>query len=190
MKDIAEYLTDSFIDYKGQRHIITACALSQSPKSNEYNLMVGWADEDDYLDKDDSIYDNVHRMVSIGIAICNPTDVHDIEIGKKVAYNKASADKPQSRIYSTGPGLIGEGVVKALLRQEVDFIKKHPEKIIKGYEEAKKRYYERESIKTSYLGLNESEKNIVHEALNGSDLSFYQSLAYKLIDKNIKVEEL
>lgn len=189
MKDIAEFLTDSFIDYKGQKHIVTACALSQSPKSEGYALTVGWADVDNYIDDDDSICDKVYRMVSIGIAICNPSDTYDEETGKKVAYNKASADKPQSRIYSTGPGLIGKSLVRALLRQEVDFVMKHPEKIIKGYEEAKNRYNQRELIKKTYKELTDNEKNIVQRAMDGTDLSWYQSLAQELINKNVKVDE-
>ena len=40
-QDIAEFLVDSFIDYKGDEHKIVLCALSQTPESSDGdNLML------------------------------------------------------------------------------------------------------------------------------------------------------
>ena len=33
-QDIAEFLVDSFIDYKGDEHKVVLCALSQTPEKN------------------------------------------------------------------------------------------------------------------------------------------------------------
>ena len=48
-QDVAEYLIDSFIDFKGEEHKIVACALSQPIEKSEdgYKLAVGWVNEKD-----------------------------------------------------------------------------------------------------------------------------------------------
>ena len=48
-QDVAEYLIDSFVDFKGEEHKIVACALSQSPEESEdgCKLAVGWVNEMD-----------------------------------------------------------------------------------------------------------------------------------------------
>ena len=48
-QDVAEYLIDSFVDFKGEEHKIVACALSQSPEASEdgCKLAVGWVSDDD-----------------------------------------------------------------------------------------------------------------------------------------------
>ena len=86
-QDVAEFLTDSFIDFKGNVHRVTLCALSQSPESTDGDyLMVAWSDGETVDDTAD-IYNDVYRTVSLGMAICCPADekAFSEEIGKKIA---------------------------------------------------------------------------------------------------------
>ena len=139
-KDIPEFLTDTFIDYKGETHQVVICALSQSPKESEGDtLMVVWTDGET-VDESADIYHNVYRTVSLGIAICCPADkkIFSEEIGRKIALGRAETATP--KFVSLVPGVVNTTLIKAFLKQEMEYIKKNPEQFIVGYEEAKNRY--------------------------------------------------
>ena len=64
-------------------------------------------------------------MVSLGIAICCPADkkVFSEEIGKKIALNRAEKEVP--KFVSLFPGVVNTTLVRAFLKQEMEFIKKN-----------------------------------------------------------------
>ena len=184
-QDIAEYLVDSFIDYKGDEHKVVLCALSQSPTSDDgYDLMVAWSDGYEIDDTEDICHD-VFRAVSLGYAICCPMDakVFTEEIGKKIALNRAEKSIP--KFVSLEPGVVNTPLVKAFLQQEMEFIKKHPEKFIKGYEEAKARYDKNVQLDKTVQGLSEAEAIIVDAAMQGVDILKCAKLARQLLDRQI-----
>lgn len=167
-QDVAEYLIDSFVDFKGEEHKIVACALSQSPEESEdgCKLAIGWVGEDDsYIDIYDPDYAEVCRVVSVGISVCHPTDTFDKERGKANAYNKALHDPKCPTIYTRDRGVASKTLVKAFLKQEVNFLKENPERIIKGYNQMKARFDKKQALKAKVEGLSDNEKLVVKLAM-------------------------
>lgn len=184
-QDIAEFLIDSFIDYKGEKHNIILCALSQSPEQEgDYNLMVGWVDGDDCMLYDEDIYHEVYRGVSLGMAICCPTDKYDENIGKKIARNRA--EKAVPKFVSLEQGVINNTLIRAFLHQEMEFIKTYPERFIEGYTEAKARYDKKANLEKEVKNLSNDEANIVQAAMNGVDVIKCAKLARQLLDRQIR----
>ena len=185
-QDIAEYLVDSFVDFKGDVHQVVLCALSQSPESiDSDNLMVAWSDGET-VDESADIFHDVFRMVSLGIAICCPADkkVFSEEIGKKIALNRAEKEVP--KFVSLFPGVINTTLVRAFLRQEMEFIKKNPEQFIVGYAEAKERYNKKVDFDKTIQNLSEAEAAIVEHAMKGVDILKCAKLARQLLDRQIR----
>ena len=185
-QDIAEYLVDSFVDFKGDVHQVVLCALSQSPESiDSDNLMVAWSDGETVDDSAD-IFHDVFRMVSLGIAICCPADkkVFSEEIGKKIALNRAEKEVP--KFVSLFPGVVNTTLVRAFLRQEMEFIKKNPEQFIVGYAEAKERYDKKVNFDKTIQNLSEAEATIVEHAMKGVDILKCAKLARQLLDRQIR----
>ena len=185
-QDIAEYLVDSFVDFKGDVHQVVLCALSQSPESiDSDNLMVAWSDGETVDDSAD-IFHDVFRMVSLGIAICCPADkkVFSEEIGKKIALNRAEKEVP--KFVSIFPGVVNTTLVRAFLSQEMEFIKKNPEQFIIGYAEAKERYDKKVNFDKTIQNLSEAEATIVEHAMKGVDILKCAKLARQLLDRQIR----
>lgn len=185
-QDIAEYLVDSFVDFKGDVHQVVLCALSQSPESiDSDSLMVAWSDGETVDDSAD-IFHDVFRMVSLGIAICCPADkkVFSEEIGKKIALNRAEKEIP--KFVSLFPGVVNTTLVRAFLSQEMEFIKKNPEQFIVGYAEAKERYDKKVNFDKTIQNLSEAEATIVEHAMKGVDILKCAKLARQLLDRQIR----
>lgn len=185
-QDIAEYLVDSFVDFKGDVHQVVLCALSQSPESiDSDSLMVAWSDGETVDDSAD-IFHDVFRMVSLGIAICCPADkkVFSEEIGKKIALNRAEKEVP--KFVSLFPGVVNTTLVRAFLSQEMEFIKKNPEQFIVGYAEAKERYNKKVNFEKTIENLSEAEATIVEHAMKGVDILKCAKLARQLLDRQIR----
>ena len=185
-QDIAEYLVDSFVDFKGDVHQVVLCALSQSPESiDSDNLMVAWSDGETVDDSAD-IFHDVFRMVSLGIAICCPADkkAFSEEIGKKIALNRAEKEIP--KFVSIFPGVVNTTLVRAFLSQEMEFIKKNPEQFIVGYAEAKERYDKKVNFDKTIQNLSEAEATIVEHAMKGVDILKCAKLARQLLDRQIR----
>lgn len=182
-QDIATYLVDSFVDYKGDTHHIVACALSQSPKQDSHTLRVGWADKANRLDVDDHLFHEVYRMVTVGIAICNPEDNFDYEKGKQIAYHKAANIENLPRIYAPCKGVITKDLVDTFLKQQVTFFKEHPEALIEGYAEKASAHQELEKAKAEIANLDETEKEIFDLAVKGWDFTRYIRLAEIYVNK-------
>lgn len=185
-QDVAEFLCDSFIDFKGDTHQVVLCALSQSPKEVDGDaLMVAWSNGETVDESADILHD-VYRTVSLGIAICCPADkkVFTEEIGKKIAQNRAEAAIP--RFVSLFPGVVNTTLIRTFLNQEMEYIKKNPERFIKGYEEAKARYEKHINLKKAITNLSEEEATVVQAAMDGVDIIKCAKLARQLLDKQIR----
>lgn len=184
-QDIAIYKVDSFIDFTGKEHKFVACALSQSPVDKYDRYSISWIGSDNYA-YDDTIKD-VYRMVTIGIAICNPEDEFDLEKGKTIARNKANNGN-LPRIYATTKGIITQELVETFLNQQIKFFKENPENFIGGYKEAKIKHETLEQAKSDISNLDEDEKKVFDLATKGFDFSKYVKLAKVYLTKLAKNE--
>lgn len=184
-QDIATYLVDSFVDYAGKEHKLIACALSQTPEDSDHDLKVCWVDSEDKALNGANIYHDVYRLVTIGIAVCNPEDNFNEETGKKIAYNKAANIEYAPRIYTTNRGVITKELVETFLKQQVQFVKENPEKVITGYLKAKADYEALEAAKKEIDNLSDDERVAFNLAANGGDLSKYTDLA-KVYNKKLR----
>lgn len=182
-QDIATYLVDSFIDYKGRERKIVACALSQTPHDDNWKMRIGWVNHFNTILPQADIYEEVYKMVSIGIAICNPSDPFDEEVGKKIARSKAENAEGLPRIYTPCKGIITKELVDTFLNQQVQFFKENPETLIRGYNEAKEAYEAAEKAKAEIDNLTPEEKAAFDLAVKGIDLSKYTDLAKKYVNK-------
>lgn len=180
-QDIAVYLTDSFVDFEGKEHQIVACALSQSPETQD--LKIGWVDEG-IIDEDGDLYHSVYRMVTIGIAICNPIDKYDIETGKRIARHKAENIEDLPRIYTTSKGIITSELVLAFLKQQIRFFKENPGTFIAGYDKAKERFLKQQATHEAIAKLTAEEQICFDLAVRGVDLSKYSDLAKIYLKEN------
>lgn len=174
--EIAEYLVDSFIDYKGLEHKIVLCALSVTPEHTEdESFIAGLINQDG-----NCFYGKaVVRTLCIGVSVCNPEDTFDEKMGKEIAYKKAKYGTNSLRLCSVSKGVINKTLVDAFMKQEMNFIKANPDKVIKGYTDTKTRYENRKSFENEYNSLTEQERNIVELAAN-NQLEKYVSIAQKL----------
>ena len=192
-QDVAEYLIDSFVDFKGEEHKIVACALSQSPEESEdgCKLAVGWANKkDEFICVDDPDYAEVCRVISVGISVCHPTDTFDEKRGKTNAYNKALHDPKCPTIYTKDRGVASRTLVKTFLQQEVNFLKENPERIIKGYNQTKDRFDKKQALKAKMESLSDNEKLVVKLATKeGVDVVGCAKLVEEARAVGIKIDE-
>jgi hypothetical protein len=146
--------------------------------------MVVWSNGYD-VDETADICHEVLRTVSLGIAICCPADkkAFSEEIGKKIALNRA--EKAIPKFVSLEPGVVNTTVVKAFLEQEMAFVKKCPEKFIKGYDEAKAHYNKKLNLDKTVKNLSPEEAEVVEFAMNGIDILKCAKLARQLLDRRI-----
>lgn len=183
-QDIKTFLIDSFVDFKGVEHKFVACALSESPLGENQTLKIGWVDDDTtHIDANQELYHDVYRLVTIGIAVCNPEDAFNEEIGKQIAYNKAASDESLPRLYSTCKGIITKELVDAFLQQQVKFFKENPEMYIKGYREAQKAYQEIQTAKNEIENLSKEEKAVFDLAIKGFNVEKCLNLAKFYVNK-------
>ena len=180
-REICSYVTDSFNDFEGKTHYITVCAVSNSPIQSSYESLSVCYTNGEYIRGENDIFE-VCRTLSIGVAICNPSDVFNTETGKKIAYNKAINSDPV--LYAIKAGVINTGLVEGLIKQEVNFIKANPGIIISGYHNKKLLYEEKKALIAKLASLSKKEEIIVQAIIDGEDLQKYINLA------KIKMEQL
>ena len=169
MKEVVEYLSDSFIDFEGKEHKFVLCAVSRVNEDIEL-----------YFNNDNG-FEEVVRTLTVGCSVCNLSDEFDEELGKKIAYGRTSLDKYVPDLVSTVPGVINTAVVKALLRQEADYIKRDPNHIIPGYNEKMKKVQRENTAKAQYAALTPEEKTVVNFLKNTPELmNEYANIAKNL----------
>ena len=187
-QDIAIYKVDSFTDFAGKERKFVACALSESPLNADLSLTVGWVDSYNHLQTNQSLCHNIYRIVTIGIAVCNPEDTFNEDKGKSIARNKAANMEGLPRIYVDSKGIITQELVETFLNQQIQFFKEHPETVIIGYDEAKKKYEDSKKLELEVANLNAEEKHIFNLAIEGFNFHKYIDLAKKYTKKFIKHE--
>lgn len=178
-REICEYLIDSFVDYAGMKHNFIICAVSTTPEEKWGSILkVGWADKSGYTYESDTVV----RMVQIGVSICNPADLFEIDKGQIIAHNKAVNAEPA--LFSTKPGLINKGLIQGLLMQEAEFIKSNPGKVIAGYHETKAKYDKKQAEEAALKAITDTEGNVIQAIIDGIDLQKCKCLA------KVKIEQL
>lgn len=153
-KDIVMYKNGSFVDFQGLEHPFIVCALSTSSFNTEENSV----ELSCYNNENDILEGNMvlPRAVFVGVSICNPGngsdrpgDMWNEEKGKMIALAKAKgfkaiAPEKSAALFATRAGMISEPLVQALLTREVEHIKEDPECVIKGYNQMKARWEEKQ----------------------------------------------
>lgn len=122
-----QYISGSFIDFKGQERKFVMAAVSIV--DNE--AYVDYSESENFVD--------TPKCVSIGVSVCLPYDKFDEELGKKIAYGKATKSV-EHRLYATDEGLINTTMITGLLEQESEYFKKNPGRYLKGYDAYKAKY--------------------------------------------------
>lgn len=178
MKERTQFIHDSFVDYKGKEHHFVICAYSKLlPKTfKEAEGIEFDADKDDrvetfavsYADSYGCLdnYDKVVKSVSIGVSICNPEDEFNYVIGCKKA--QARAKNSNATLYATKSGMINTTMVTGLLTQEAEYLKNNPDAYIKGYEESKRAYLEKQKKADIFTALPEQAKDTINYLRNCS----------------------
>lgn len=146
MKKYTDFFVDSFVDYQGIEHHFVVASLSQTLPKTEKEFF----DDTDTPDAEVSHhvmsyteYDSIEtakvlKSLSLGISICNPEDEFNVEVGKAKALARAKCSVPV--LFATKPGVINTTMVKALMKQEAEYLKNNPDAYIKGYSTAEKKY--------------------------------------------------
>lgn len=147
MKEIVTYKHDSFKDYRGVEHKFTLCTISKRC-------------DGEYIEYDGEGYEyyyDINKCLTFGLAICNPNDEYNNIIGDNMAYNRAVSG--DFKILSTRPGAINKNTVDALMNDFVEFIKRNPNTIIKGYSESEKKWKSRQELIKEIDSLTQEDKN-------------------------------
>lgn len=128
MKDKIVFKIDTFVDFSGRERQIVFCAIS----TNCDEILDSW--QEPHLE-------NINKKLLLGVAVQNPNDEPNLELGKIIAEGKARKQKSRiGTIYSTNNGMINGKVVEALLEQEMYHFKESPQVYIKGYSRALERF--------------------------------------------------
>ena len=173
MKKYLEHIVDSFTDYEGKAHHFVIVAISETaPKTAIEAYKDEWEGEDknvsyhiaEEIEGEPSLYlqDEIVKVLKLGIAICNPNDVFNEELGIKVATYRA-----QPKLYATDSGVINSTMVKALLQQEASYIKNNPEKYITAYAENREKFLKNQELENIKNSFSEEEVAIVDKISNG-----------------------
>ena len=178
MKERTQFIHDSFVDYKGKEHHFVICAYSKLlPRTfKEAEGIEFDADKDDrvetfavsYAESYGCLdnYDKVVKSVSIGVSICNPEDEFNYVIGCKKA--QARAKNSNATLYATKSGMINTTMVTGLLTQEAEYLKNNPDAYIKGYEESRRAYLEKQKKADIFTALPEQAKDTINYLRNCS----------------------
>ena len=132
-KEFVTYKSDSFTDFKGVVHHFTVCTISKRADGE-------FTEYEDELEK----YFEFSKVLSFGVAICNPLDQYDQKRGESMAYHRAL--EGNFKIVTTRPGIINQKTVDALMNDYIEFIKRDPGSIIKGYEESRKKWNRKQEL--------------------------------------------
>lgn len=162
MKMREEYIIDKFIDYTGTEKTFIMAAISKDT-SDILSVAVTNTDRE-YL------AELTNKCLMLGLSVCNPKDEFNEEIGKRIAKGKALNRKSRvSTLYSTDKGLINTSVVKAILKQEAEYLKQNPGNYIKSYNADKEAFEYKEKLEDIYQAMPEDRKNAVNILAEMSD---------------------
>lgn len=169
MKQVIDSLTGEFTDYKGLIHKVVIAAVSEElpfyhshPTHEEEDYSVCHYTES----RGEEDYVTLRKCLKLGVAICNPEDTFNEEKGKSTAVAKAKNSTPV--LFTPKPGVISSTMVKALMKQELEFICSNPEVVIPGYNDSKKRYEYNRKMEAEINALSGDEKKCL-EILTSSN---------------------
>lgn len=148
-------IKDKFIDFAGKEHqfVIAAVKVALKDVESGYPILI-------QVSGDISTpIGEVQVGLKVGISICNPVDKFDEKVGVLKAV--ARANKSKVALYAAHPGQLGKDLIDAYLKQEIKYIKDNPEKFIKGYNDAKARFFKRKEIEKVESNFTNMEKVIV-----------------------------
>lgn len=159
MREVITYRYGSFNDYKGQEHKIIICAVSQKVNVGELEV----SPIEIYKDPTDVVgyAKNVSKILSFGVAICNPVDDYNPQQGEMIAYNRAKDYDTCPMIISNRAGFFNTVTVNAIINNYLEFIQNDPGSILKGYEAAKSKFFEEQDLKNDVSHMSEEEKTTV-----------------------------
>ena len=148
-------LKDKFVDYAGKEHqfIIAATKVALKNTDSCSTFVV------ELTNGTGEGLGNVQVGLQIGVSICNPVD----EFSEKVGTLKAIARAKNSDIalYAAHPGQMSDNLIRTYLAQEAEYVKKNPEKYIKGYNDAKARFLKHQEMEKVKENFTDIEKVIV-----------------------------
>ena len=156
MKEVVMYRYGSFNDYKGQEHKIVVCAVSRRANvknSIETNPIVIYKDSEDNYGQEFE----VAKVLSFGVAVCNPIDEYDKDHGEIIAYNRAKSDDAPV-MTSSRAGFFNTTTVTAIINNYLDYIQKDPGSVIAGYDQAKAKFYAEQDLKNDVSKMTEEMK--------------------------------
>lgn len=163
-----EYIVDSFKDYTGVERKFVMAAVSLH---NEYSVDIA---------EDMEPIDNDHKILSIGVSVCRPSDTFDEELGKRIAEGKATKYRDHA-IYAVDAGLINDKVVRALLSQESEYFKSNPGRYLAGYDKDAEKYHKSQEIHEYIKSLDGDAKvafRFLTEANSNSINKLYDAINY------------
>ena len=149
MEDSAKFINDSFVDFAGKTHYFTVVATSTNKKGTYIVKESGYC------------FPPVETEIHLGVSICNPEDPFDEYAG--IAKATKRADNSPAILYITKKCYGTNGLINALLKREAEYIKKNPGKYIKGYDEARIRYFKRKRMEDIENNLSDLEKSVIKE---------------------------
>lgn len=132
-KEIVQYYADTFNDYKGNKRSFCIALVSKPMEVSEE-----------------------FRDVSVGFAICHEQDEFSPEIGRKIAYSKATSGESKLSMVCHGSMItyeIGELIVKTLAKYFIS----NPEFQIPGYLDMKAEFEESQKTEELKKGLSSVE---------------------------------
>lgn len=172
-------LKDKFTDYAGVEHqfVVAVRKVNLKNYDSEFTNITSF-------DDDDEVIGEVRTGLQVGIAICNPVDEYDENTGILKALGRAK--KAECSLYSTFPGQLGKAVMQAYLEQEVQYIKNNPDKYIKGYNEAKEKFFKAKEMEKLKNNLTDTEKEIIENVKKNPNFldNVYSYLRYLNIKFN------
>lgn len=151
MKTIVNYLTGSFVNYAGQTQQVIICAITSEPC-----CINRWVTDEV---SDGFEFTPVKRQLNLGISIQNPNDSINEELGKKIAFGKATNSTPV--MVSTIPGIITKEVVDAVMTKTLKYVQNSPENYIATYAKNKAKFDSNKQLLDKYNNLSEEDKKLV-----------------------------
>lgn len=151
-----EYIVyDKITDFAGKEHnfIIAAIKVNIKDKIKAKAELIS-----PYNDIQD-IFGYASIGIKTGLAICNPNDKFDDKCGVSKAI--ARANNSNIVLSMEYADQLTDSMVNLYLLQEAQYVKKYPERFIKGYKKAKEKYLKEKEIKDLENNFTEAEKDIV-----------------------------
>lgn len=149
MKDIVDFYTYLFKNFKNEVVPVTICVKSEQIKNDaDHTYNACWDFEGDGVP--------LFRAVSVGISVYNSKDKWDYAAGIRIA--EARADKNSPVLYTAIGNIITPEVMQSIASAAFEKFKANPDSVIHGYSKMKAIYEAENNRKTERYKLNDYEK--------------------------------